>query len=151
MKIVLISFILAFLFSKPLLAVQLTIQNPCSPEPWLKHEAEGMVGLSVGQITTKILGNLQEPFVGSEGGVNSIRGMPMPDQVLEILSSEEMRAYGWCYHVDGVEPGLMPDQVKVAEESASIYWFLAYAEYSKGTWISMCVPTHQSRPASICR
>lgn len=151
MKILPIACILALLLSKPLLAVQLTIQNPCSLEPWLQHEAKGMVGLSVGQITTQILESLQEPFVGSEAGLNSIRAIPMPDKVLEVLSDEEMRAYGWCYQVDGIEPALMPDQFTVTKESTSIYWFLAYAEYSKGTWISMCVPTHQSRPASICR
>ncbi len=139
------------IFTTPSLAVQLTIQDPCAEEPWLQFEEEGMFGLSVGQITVKILERFNEKFVGHEGGIRSIRTTPLADDAIEIVNANEMRAYGWCYHVNGVEAELMPDQFKIAEESTHIYWFFSYAEYINGQWTSMCTPTHITRPSFICR
>jgi hypothetical protein len=101
-------------------------------------------GESVGALTTAVLteaanlGSLS--FDGDEGGLRSVNGV---GSALEILSDAEMRAYGWCYAVDGVVSELMADQFFLDSLSPApkrLRWFYAYAYYDHGAWTKQCEP-----------
>ena len=91
------------------------------------------------------------PFVGSDSGISSIKGTVTGDAAVEVISDSEMRAYGWCFSIDGVEPDAMPDQVPVPGDGSEIRWYFGFAHYRDGAWVSYCTPTRQARPAYICR
>ena len=107
-------------------------------------------GSSVGSVTLEALTNLGVPFQGSEHGIHSIRNTVTGDDALEVISDREMRAYGWCYRLNGVEPDLFPDQVFVQSDADVIDWFFGFAHYKDGNWVTYCTPTQTIRPTYIC-
>lgn len=133
-------------------AVEVTVDDPCGDAPWMQTEfdaAQG-VGESVGALTIAALESHAISYSGSEAGLSSIKDTPTGDAALEVVSDREMRAYGWCYHVNGMEPGLYPDEVSIESPTDKVKWFFAYALYVDGEWTEMCVPTNATRPAFIC-
>lgn len=141
--------VLAFL-SMPALAVQFVVQAPCASAPWLNVAVNAMPGRSVGRVTVDTLTQAHLPFSGSEAGVKSIRGTVTGDAALEVISDKEMRAYGWCFLVNGKQSSAMPDKTPIYSSSDKVTWFFGYAHYLNGKWVEMCVPTHVRRPRFIC-
>jgi hypothetical protein len=92
---------------------------------------------TVGQVSVDIFKTQQIPFLGDVDGIHSIYGIGSD---LEILSDSEMKAYGWCYSINGVVPEGFVYQINVTEPHTEIVWFYAYAYYKAGQWISQCVP-----------
>jgi hypothetical protein len=90
------------------------------------------------------------PFVGTEGGINSIMNTPVGDEAMEIVSDIKMRAYGWCFKVNGVEPDTFADKIEIKTNDTTVYWFFGYAEYDSGEWVTYCDPTHIHKPDFIC-
>ena len=150
MSLTSLSLVLFMSWSVPIFAAQIRVENPCAGDPWLDADVAGVEGQSVGSLTIEALERFHLPFSGQESNLSSIRSLPRAEHTLEVINATDMRAYGWCFHVNGVEPAVMPDQVKVTHASDRITWFLAYAEMVGGTWVSMCNPTHESLPSFIC-
>jgi hypothetical protein len=128
--------------------VLVAIHTPCGPE--LAASSERVATGDVGSLTVSVLNDHDIPFVGSESGINSIFGTPTGDAAIEVIDDRSMRAYGWCYSVDGVVPDVMPDAYELTGTEASIAWFFAYSSYEDGAWRRYCVPTHVERPAFVC-
>lgn len=76
------------------------------------------------------------PYQGSAQGISQIFGI---GSELEVISDTEMKAYGWCFSVDGVTPELMPDKVLIENSNSVIEWYYAYAHFQHGTWVGQCV------------
>ena len=131
-------------------AAQVRVQNPCAENTWLNVTLSTVIGSSVGSVTLEALTNLGVPFQGSEQGIHSIRNTVTGDDALEVISDREMRAYGWCYRLNGVEPDLFPDQVFVQSDADVIDWFFGFAHYKDGNWVTYCTPTQTIRPTYIC-
>ncbi len=82
------------------------------------------------------------PYQGSREGVRSIDVM---GSAMEVVSDRIMRAYGWCFSVNGQIPLLYSHQIPLRlafpqERNARIVWFYSYAFYDSGEWKNMCVP-----------
>ena len=131
-------------------AVTITIQDPCASTPWIVDERHDAVGQSAGQVTIDTLNRHHLPFVGSDAGFSSINNTVTGDGALEVLSASEMKAYGWCYHINGDEPSVYANQIFIASEADTVTWFFGYAHYRDGLWIAMCVPTHSEKPRFVC-
>lgn len=131
-------------------AVTVTFQDPCTSTPWIVDERQGTIGQSAGQVSVDTLNQYNMPFVGSDAGFNSVNNTVTGNAALEVVSDGEMKAYGWCYHVNRDEPSVYPNQIFIASESDTVTWFFGYAHYRDGLWIAMCVPTHIERPHFIC-
>ncbi len=142
--------IAAIVTSTESLGIRLVVADPCSDGNWLEAQAEARVGDSAGEATVATLTAHEVPFVGEAGGISSIRGTVTGDAALEILSGVEMRAYGWCYSVNGVEPDVFPDQIALQADTDVVRWVFGYAHYLNGDWISYCTPTSETKPAYIC-
>ena len=125
-------------------AAQVRVQNPCAENTWLNVTLSTVIGSSVGSVTLEALTNLGVPFQGSEHGIHSIRNTVTGDDALEVISDREMRAYGWCYRLNGVEPDLFPDQVFVQSDADVIDWFFGFAHYKDGNWVTYCTPTQNA-------
>lgn len=104
--------------------------------PILRTEVIPTLPLNVGEMSVQVLETHQIPFQGSVYGISKITDL---GQDIEVISDFEMKAYGWCFSIDGVIPETMPDQTPLLAEAKHIQWFYAYAHYYKGEWIGQCV------------
>jgi hypothetical protein len=143
-------YLLLLLVSFSVQAIEFKVIGPCTDKPLLQSRVSGTFS-NVGELTIKTLKNLHIPHSGTEAGIVSIYKTPVGDAALEVLSDYEMRAYGWCYSVDGVSPEIYPDEVPVTSETKSITWHYGFAHYYKGEWISQCTPANSVKPDFICQ
>ncbi len=131
------------------LFIALEIIGPCSLKPI--HTFNLADGLTVGDATVRTLEAKRIPFQGTERAINTIMNIPGKDQTLEILSDKDMRAYGWCFDVDGEVPEIYPDEIPLDESMKKIRWFHGYAEMKNGQWVSQCKETAKLRPSFLCK
>lgn len=90
----------------------------------------------VGALSAATFEKYEIPFEGGDYGVKSLFGLA---QDIEVVSDTEMKAFGWCFSVDGVIPETMADQTRLEGKETSLEWFYAYAHYKGGEWIAQCV------------
>lgn len=131
------------------LAASVEIIGACSAAALHQGEVEAR-GQSVGRVTVAFLEARNLPYLGAEEGLNSILGTPVGDAAIEVVGDDEMRAYGWCYEVDGRQPDVMPHEVKL-QGSERVRWFYAFSHYKGGEWITYCTPAHTVRPKNLCK
>lgn len=141
--------ILMLLFSLSSFAGEIYFQGPCEETPFLKGENTG-AGLTAGDLTIELLESSGTEYIGSIGGINSILGTPVGTEAIEVLSDTHMRAYGWCYEVDGFQPAAMPDQIEL-KGTEDIRWFFAYSTYEAGVWKDYCTPSYTLKSPFICK
>jgi len=106
---------------------------------------------TLGDLTIEIFNQNKVPYQGSREGISQIFNSATGDDAIEMISDEEARFYGWCVHVDGVEPGSMPDQVTLANPHSKITWFYAYASVYKNEWKEMCAPAYKVKSPKFCQ
>ncbi len=131
-------------------SITVTFEAPCSDKAWFSATLDADSGQTVGDLTLKALKQSGLAFVGSAAGINSINGTVTGLEASEVISDIEMRAYGWCYTVDLVEPTLLPNQFKIKTGTEKIHWFFAYSHYFNGKWLDMCIPVSDRMPDFIC-
>ncbi len=102
---------------------------------------------TVGKVSIAVFTQTKLPFQGSEGGISELAGL---GQENEIISKSEMKAWGWCFALDGVVPDTLTNQTPVIKQTSKIEWFYAYAHYKDGDWIEQCArPKPQSGIAAL--
>jgi hypothetical protein len=144
-----IALILSFLFfNTSLFAAEVYFQGPCSEVSFLSAKISGG-NLTAGDITILALEDSKTEYVGSTGGINSVLGTPVGKEAIEVISKTKMRAYGWCYEIDGFQPAAMPDQI-VLKGDEIVRWFFAYSTYEDGIWKDYCTPSYELRSPFIC-
>ncbi len=94
----------------------------------------------VGAITFKALHQAQasgviKDFNADESGVASIENI---SNDLEVLSDDEMRAWGWCFSIDQRIPETLPAKTKLTGQEKKLIWFYGFAHYIHGEWVSQC-------------
>ena len=101
---------------------------------------------NVGQVTFDVFTNAARAgrltFQGYPSGIVAIDGEGN-DEV--VISDREMKAYGWCFSVNGITPSTMPDRTPLLTENVQIVWYYAFAHYLNGAWVSMC---ERDRPSA---
>lgn len=145
MKTLLISMLLTFSSH----AGVLKIVGPCSKTPVIKHDFSLEASSTVGKLSVDLFDEHGVPYIGSELGINSILDTPTGSDAMEIISNSEMLAYGWCYSVNGFEPGEYPNKVAVKTGDEVLWWF-GYAHYKDGEWIAQCTPSYQRMSPKFC-
>ncbi|MFN8847067.1 MAG: hypothetical protein ACK5V3_10050 [Bdellovibrionales bacterium] len=132
-------------------AVTWDIHHPCTGK--IHRSGRGIVSSpfpSVGHFTILELKKNRIEFVGSQGHVQSILGTPTGELAIEVKDSRNMWAYGWCYEVNGVEPGVMPMQFPIKSQGDHIRWFYAFTEMRNGQWLTMCRPAWERPFKKYC-
>ncbi|MBC7466504.1 MAG: hypothetical protein H7256_10975 [Bdellovibrio sp.] len=102
----------------------------------LKQELSVELKQNVGQISVQILNKNKISFEGGEFGLSSLVGL---GQDIDVISDTEMKAYGWCFSIDGVISETMPDQTWLKKQNENLLWFYGYAHYKNGDWIGQCL------------
>ncbi len=129
-------------------AATFEVIGPCAEKPLFSTTVE-ISETNVGDATVKILTDNGIEFQGSRVGMKSIFNTPTGLDAMEIISDFEMNAHGWCYAINGVEPNVYPDEVKLTNKDHVTWWY-GFAHYYKGKWLSMCEPTWQRAPEQFC-
>ena len=142
--------ILALLVSLPAPALEITFVGPCDSTPLASTSLQAPDHSSVGDLTIAVLSEAGHPFEGTAQGLLSAFGTPTGLDALEVVSDEELRAYGWCFLVNGQLPDLTADAVPVTQELREIRWFFGYATSRRGEWIDMCRPAAELKPKFLC-
>jgi hypothetical protein len=141
--------LITLLFSLNAQAIELTFTGPCSEEFIMRTQVEEEFE-NVGELTASTLTKFSIPFLGSAEGIASVFGTPVGNAAMEIISPTEMRAYGWCFAVDGVSPDLYSHEVIITRETQKIAWIFGFAHFKNGQWITQCTPAYKIKPTSMC-
>jgi hypothetical protein len=91
---------------------------------------------TIGALTVQALTMQHIPFEGSESGIATIYG---EGSHLEVINDKVLKAWGWCYSIDGDTSDKMPDQVILPGGAKVLKWFYSYALYDSGTWTGYCI------------
>jgi hypothetical protein len=127
------------------LAFHVLFSNPCAPTPLLETNVQRTTAKSVGGLTLDVLESFEAKYQGSEQGLSSAFGSATGMDALEVISDSEMKSYGWCYEVDGKLAEVLPGDYPLTPEITSVHWYMGYAHYKNGNWISQCTPAYQSK------
>ena len=132
-------------------AVYFDVIGPCSRKP--QHAGTFITDISdsVGAISIDIFEANNIPFVGSPAGIAMIANSPMGLDAMEVLSDTKMRAYGWCFSVNGVVPDVQASETYLTSQSDYISWFYAYTSYDSGIWTDYCTPSYKIKAEQFCK
>lgn len=143
-------FFLLYFITLSSFALELKFIGPCDEEFIMKTEITENY-TNVGELTIETLKKFGIPFKGSYEGLASAFNTPTGNAALEVVSSEETRAYGWCFSVDGFSPDVYPHEVPITNETKSIVWHFGFARFYQGQWITQCTPSYTIKPNFLCQ
>jgi hypothetical protein len=104
--------------------------------PLFLSEANYKIPSNVGEISVQALDKGKVPYTGGSFGLAKIFDL---GNDIVVISKTEMKAYGWCFDIDGLVPETMADETLVVDQNSKIIWYYAYAHYKDGNWIGQCV------------
>ena len=142
--------LLFLIFPTLLFANTISFVGPCSSDPLLEETFQLKTESYLGEVSIKSLENNKVPYLGNERGLNSIYNTPTGSQAIEVVSDETLRAYGWCFSINGEIPDKMPDEIELTGEGNEIIWFFAFSTSTRNQWVDYCVPAHQVAPNFLC-
>jgi hypothetical protein len=145
-----VSFLLASFGTAVSMASTFQVIGPCSPQPLYQAEVRSQAP-TLGDLTVEVLKNAAIPFQGDRSGIKAIYNSPVGDDALEVLSNTQMRSYGWCVSINGQQPGVMPDEVKLTGSQNHIVWFYAFTLYDRGVWKNFCTPSYKVKSLAVCK
>ena len=115
--------------------------------PILNVETSIQKGESVSRMTATLLARAKESHLISNYffnglGVESITplGQAPLGFFVEAQNEKELRAYGWCYSVDGITPDLLADEYRLQGTEEKITWYFGFATRILGNWETQCTP-----------
>lgn len=132
-------------------ALEFEFIGPCSKKPLLKQTVLLKEAISVGAMTIKVLDHNGIAYQGNEVGINQILNSPIGLDSMEIISDQELLAYGWCFEIDGVIPEVYPNQIQLRAGIKVIRWFYGYAHYLNGEWVGQCQKSYLRRSLPVCK
>ena len=128
----------------------LIVEDFCSANPLLDVQVEVAESMTVSDFTLQQLQSSNIAFQGAKEGINSILSSPTGMVALDVLNDQEMRAFGWCYTVDGQLSDAFMHQQPITNQSV-VRWFFAYSYYQSGVWTDFCLPATYATSLGLCR
>lgn len=132
-------------------AITWKVIGACSETPLYQGTATADLNKSVGDNTISIFEANKVNYTGVAEGISSVNDSPVGLDAVEVVSDTLMRAYGWCYSVNGKVPLVMPHKVSFTSQNDELVWFYAYSTNDKNQWIDMCVPGTNIKPDQFCK
>ena len=146
--------ILLFLLSYSLIlsatAFEIQFIGGCTSKPLFTQKVTFIDGMNLGVVSLQVLDENNIPYQGTPSGLNQVFNTPIGSQAWEVISDQEMMAYGWCFEIDGKIPEFLPHEVLITESTKVITWFYGYAQYLNGNWISQCEKSFLRQSPHIC-
>ena len=139
------------LISEASFAITYEIIGPCSETPIFTGEYK-LTDLeqNAGKTSVNIFEKNKIPYLGGEEGFKSILNTPTGIDSIETISETKIRAYGWCYSVNGAGPDVMANQYHFEDQNDKLVWFYAYSTYDNDKWLDYCVPSYKIKAAQFC-
>jgi hypothetical protein len=131
-------------------AIKWEIYGACSNKPVHQGDYQADLTHSVGAISIEIFDANKFPYVGAEEGINSLLNSPIGLEAIEVVSDTKMRAYGWCYTVNGQQPTEMPQFLNFDNQNDKLVWFYAYSNFENNKWGDYCIPAYHIKAAQFC-
>ena len=150
MKVCFFIFIFLVFANSSYAQIQFKIIGACSKEPILNEKVSMHNANNVGAFTIERLIKNNLEHIGDQQKLESIDSSPVGEKALEIINRKEMRAYGWCFYVNGEQPEVYPHKIKMNPNINSVTWVFAYAYYKDGEWLSMCEHSWKIKPPFLC-
>lgn len=140
MKILILFVLFSFFISFDSSATTFIVKDPKTATELLStemtiHENETLGSVTVEQFE-KAVRHKSLTYKGDESAILSINEI---GSELKVISNREMKAYGWCFKIDGFIPETMPDQTFLNGNEINITWFYGYAHYLNGKWVGQCL------------
>ncbi|WP_413558777.1 DUF4430 domain-containing protein [Bdellovibrio sp. HCB209] len=132
-------------------AITWKVIGACSETPLYQGTATADLKQSVGHNTIQIFDTNNVHYYGVAEGISSINDTPVGLDAVEVVSDTLMRAYGWCFTVNGEIPLAMPHKVSFKSQNDELVWFYGYSTNDKNQWIDMCVPGTNIKPDQFCK
>lgn len=130
--------------------VTIEFVGPCDGRPFFSKNISAARVPSVGALTIDVLEKFEIAYSGTENGLNQVLNSPIGLDAMEVISDNEMMAYGWCYEVDGKLSEQYPNEVSL-NQVKHVKWFYGYAHYRNGTWVSQCLKSYLRKSPFICQ
>jgi hypothetical protein len=142
---IVLSFVL-FLFSNQAGAVAITLVDRAG-RTIIEKNLNAALPSSVGSVTLSFLKQAKDEgviqsYTAYEYGVVSI---DEASNDVEVVSDTELRAWGWCFELNGTLPETMPDHALIHSPEDKLTWFYGYAHYREGKWIGQCLKLEAQR------
>lgn len=132
-------------------AVTFDVIGACSHTPLYSGQFRTDIKENVGALSIEFFEDQSIPYTGSVAGFSSINHSPSGMDAIEVLSDTKMRAYGWCFSINGVIPDTLTSETFVAKQNDYISWFYAYSTYDQGVWTDYCVPSYKIQAPQFCK
>ncbi|MFV3407600.1 DUF4430 domain-containing protein [Bdellovibrio bacteriovorus] len=132
-------------------AVSWRIFGACKNTPVHEGTYQADLTKSVGALSLEIFDANKIPYVGSAEGINSIINSPIGLDSIEVVSDTELRAYGWCYTINGKQPTEMPDKIHFKSQDDKLTWFYAYSTNKNNEWTDYCSPAYWIAADQFCK
>lgn len=129
-------------------AAEFEIIGPCNEKPVYELSIADQFE-TVADLTFHILNKNKIPYTGTHKGITSLLNAPQGDDALEVLSDTQMRAYGWCFFVNGEVVMDYADETYL-NPGDKIQWIYSYAWYDR-EWKSMCNESYKVKSDFICK
>lgn len=138
-------------FSNQAQAVYFNVIGACSKKSVYSGSFKTDLSESVGKISMDIFDFHKIPYVGSQSGMVSIIDSPVGLDAMEVISDTKMRAYGWCFSINGVIPDVLASESFFTNQNDVLIWFYAYSTYDRGNWTDYCVPSYEIKAEQFCK
>lgn len=142
---------LILVFSLNAHAVTFEVTGPCNEISEFSGSYIIDLSKNVGEATLKIFSDEKIPFVGSVEGISSILNTPTGLDAIEVISDTKMRAYGWCFSINGHIPDVLMNEVYFTKQNDKLSWFYAFSTYDQGVWTDYCVPSYKIKAPQFCK
>ena len=143
--------LVSFLFSSAVSAVTFDVIGACSSTPLYQGRFKTDIAENVGVLSIEFFEDQSIAYSGSTAGFSSINNSPVGLDAIEVISDTKMRAYGWCFSINGVVPETLTNETYLSNQNDYISWFYAYSTYNQGVWTDYCVPAHTLRSVQFCK
>jgi hypothetical protein len=134
-------YLLSLTIAPQIFALEFRVEGPCASEILTLNQAapEGQDLLTLSQ---SVLGLAN---IESEIRFPSLVSIANIAPKVEAMVDGTIRAYGWCFSVDGIAPDSLPGETLLFGDEQKIEWFYAFAEYRNGQWGKMCARDRDCR------
>ncbi len=125
-------------------SIDLIIHDPCEKGKYELISFHMLEPMQMSDLTFNLFDDHGIPYISAYNGIRSIQNTPYGEDAIFIQDMQNMKSYGWCYAVDGVQPNVTIDKFTVIPDTHKIIeWVFGMAEMRDGKWISYCTPVSE--------
>ena len=100
-------------------------------------QSESLPNETVGALTVRVLKENDIKFEGDDKQILSIQKVAVKSI---LLDNGTLRGFGWCYLVDGKDPGVAAGAAPLTADTKQLLWFYGYLEFKNKAWSTVCTP-----------